>query len=76
MVDEVEFENIDADEHRDTPVVVRCFGEFWGICHAKSYQNAFSSSFNQFETRGEAVRYAEDYDCVVEKHSNDPLQGY
>lgn len=41
-----------ADELSDTPVVVRWFGDFWGICHAKSYQSAFRRSVNRFATRG------------------------
>jgi hypothetical protein len=76
MVDETEFEIMDADERRDTPVVIRWFGDFWGICHAKSYQNAFGSSVNRFSTRGEAVAFAEDHDCVVEKHKHDRLQDW
>lgn len=76
MVDDVEFDIMDADEHRDIPVVIRWFGEFWAICHAKSYQNAFRNSVNRFNTRGEAVEFAENHDCTVEKHGHDRLQDY
>ena len=76
MVDEVEFGAMDADERRDIPVVVRWFGDHWGICHARSYQNAFRNTVNSFKTRGDAVEFAEDHDCVVEKHGHDRLQDY
>lgn len=59
-----------------TKVVVRWFGDHWGLAHSKSYQNAFRSTVNKFKTRGEACQFARDNNCVVEKHSYDRLQDY
>jgi hypothetical protein len=74
MVDEVEYEIIDSDEREQAKLVVRWFGEYWSLCHAKSYKNAFHKSVNHFKTRGDAVEFAEDHDCTVEKHSyNGPI---
>ena len=67
---------INLEPAKEVPVVVRWFGDFWAICHARSYQNAFRNRYNQFKTRGEAVEFAEDNDCVVEKHGHDALQDY
>lgn len=63
-------------DKRKTPVVARWFGDFWAICHAKTYQNAFRNNINHFNTRGEAVEFAENHGCIVEKHSYDRLQDY
>lgn len=76
MVDEVEFDIMDADENRDVPVVIRWFGNYWGICHAKSYQNAFRASTNKFENREDAVKFAENNDCVVVFHDYNRLQAH
>lgn len=73
MVDEVEFEIMDADEVRDIPVVVRYIQGKWRIAHALSYQNAFANSVNGFETREDAVEFAEDHDCEVFYHEYDQL---
>lgn len=56
--------------------VVRFISIFskWFICHAESYQNAFGSEVNGFETRQEAVVFAESQGCVVEVHLFDRLQ--
>lgn len=74
MVDEVELEIIDSEGERDTPVVIRYIQGKWWIAHAASYQNAFSSSVNGFETRDEAVQFAEDNDCEVFRHEHDQAQ--
>lgn len=65
MVDEVEFEIMNADGIRDTPVVIRYIQNKWRISHAKSYQNAFINSVNSFENRMGAVEFAEDCDGVM-----------
>lgn len=74
MVDEVEFEIMDADGIRDTPVVIRYIQNKWRIYHAKSYQNAFINSVNSFENRMDAVEFAEDNDCEVFYHEHDQMQ--
>lgn len=76
MVDELEMEIIDAEGERDIPVVIRWIDIFnkWYICHAKSYQNAFRKDVNGFDTRGEAVIFAENHDCNVVFYDTDPLQ--
>jgi len=58
------------------PVVIRWIGlcSKWFICYPKSYQNAFSSELNGFETRDQAVEFAESHGCVVERHHYDRLQ--
>ena len=57
-------------------VVIRYFAIFsnYGICHAKSYQNAFGSSVNKFETREQAIEFCDRNGCKVELHTDDPLQ--
>jgi hypothetical protein len=59
-------------------VVIRWIPQFsrWYISHAASYQNAFGRDVNGFKTRGEAVKFAKENGCEVEKHSYDPLQNY
>ena len=76
MVDETEFEIMDADERRDTPVVIRYIQGGWWISHAKSYQNAFRKSVNGYATREEAVEFAENNDCEVVFHEHDELQAH
>jgi len=61
-------------EQTQIPVVIRWVGNHWGICHAKSYQNAFRNSINNFSTRADAVRFSEANGCTVERHSYDRLQ--
>lgn len=76
MVDEVEFDSMRQDENRDIAVVIRLIAQdnkFY-ICHEKSYQNAFRSSVNGFDTRDDAVEFAEDHDCEVKWHDYDILQ--
>ena len=78
MVCQVEMRTIDMDERRDTPVVVRYFSQdkkFY-ICHEKSYQSAFRNSVNGFDTRQEAIDFAEDHDCEVTWHDYDILQSH
>ena len=76
MVDDVEFEIMDADERRDTPVVIRFIQGKWRIAHAGSYQNAFSSGVNSFDNREDAVEFAECHDCDVVFHEYDLLQAH
>lgn len=58
------------------PVVIRYsdMTNTWGICHAKSYQNAFRNSINKFESRQEAAKFAEDNGCDVRFNDFDQLQ--
>lgn len=65
---------LDADKNRDIPVVIRFHSGKFYICHAKSYQNAFRSSVNGFDTREEAEEFAENHDCEVHWHDYDILQ--
>lgn len=76
MVDEVEFEIMEADGIRDVPVVIRYIQNKWRIAHARSYQNAFRNSVNGFENREDAVEFAEDHDCEVFYHECDQLQAH
>lgn len=76
MVDEVEFEIMDADAIRDAPVVIRYIQNKWRIAHAGSYQNAFSNRVNGFENREDAIEFAEDHDCEVFYHQHDQLQAH
>lgn len=76
MVDEVEFGIMDAEGKQDIPVVIRYIQNKWCIAHAGSYQNAFSNNVNRFETREDAVEFAEDHDCEVFYHGHDQLQTY
>lgn len=58
-------------------VVIRYIDTFnrWYICHRKSYQNAFrKSDGNEFESRAEAVAFAQSKDCKVFYDENDQLQ--
>lgn len=66
MVDEVEYSMFD-EESRDIPVIVKWFPiqGFWAICHRKSHQPAFGSSVNKFDSRSEAIEFAENNDCRV-----------
>lgn len=63
---------------RKTKVVIRMLAIFkkWYICHATSYQNAFSSDVNGFDTRQEAYDYAISNGCKVMYHPNDQFQKY
>ena len=76
MVDETELDIMDADERRDTPVVIRFIQGHWCIAHAKSYQSAFGSSVNRFDRREDAIEFAEDHDCEVFVHYTDQLQAH
>jgi hypothetical protein len=67
---------MDADERRDTPVVIRYIQTKWRIAHAGSYQNAFSNSINGFKTREDAVEFAENHDCEVFYHEHDQLSAH
>ncbi|WP_415912363.1 hypothetical protein [Neptuniibacter sp. QD37_11] len=64
----------DADKIRDVPVVIRYIQNKWCIAHAGSYQNAFGNSVNSFDTREDAVEFAENHDCEVFYHEHDQLQ--
>jgi hypothetical protein len=57
-------------------MVIRFIGIFnkYYLCHAASYQNAFSSSMNGFATRAEAEKFATDRGVTVVRHSTDQLQ--
>ncbi|MGB0662826.1 MAG: hypothetical protein ACPGMR_03450 [Pontibacterium sp.] len=76
MVDEIEFGIMDAEGERDTPVVIRYIQNKWRIAHAGSYQNAFRNNVNCFETREDAVEFAEEHDCEVFYHEHDQLQTF
>lgn len=56
--------------------VIRYFDSYhaWGICHAKSYQSAFSSGVNNFKRRNDAAEFASLRGFEVVKHENDQLQ--
>ena len=63
-------------EKPKTFVVIRFVDVFskWFICHEKSYQNAFRKEGGRFETRKEAVQFAENNNCVVVFHEKDQCQ--
>lgn len=67
MVDSLEFENMQCDDVRDIPVIVKWFPIYdsWSICHEKSHQSAFRIHVNMFDSREEAIAFAENHDCVV-----------
>jgi len=67
MIDSVEFGIIDEDARRDTPVVIRrdLLSHKWLICHARSHKLAFAKDIAHFDTRDQAVEFAEDHDCEV-----------
>ena len=69
MVDEIEFIHVEESGNRDhdTPVIIKFFevSGKWSICHQKSGQNAFKKEVNMFDTKQDAIEFAEDHDCVV-----------
>lgn len=69
MVDEIEFMYMEecGNIDHDTPVVIKFFevSSKWSICHKKSGQNAFRKAVNLFDTKQDAIEFAEDNDCVV-----------
>lgn len=65
-----------SEQCRAVPVVVRyleVLGKYY-ICHACSYQNAFRSALEGFDTREQAEEYARAQGCTVERHRDDQLQ--
>ena len=56
--------------------VIREFNEKWHICHAESYQSAFKSRVNQFNTIGDAVLFIKNNapNSSVVFHNKDQLQ--
>ena len=71
MVDDVEFENMECDRNRETPVSVDHINGSWRIFHDNSFTPAFSKTVNNFETRELAISFAESHDCRVTR-----LQSY
>ncbi len=66
----------DAMKNDLTKVVIRFIPilNIWCICHAKSYQSAFGSNVNKFDSRNAAIEFAEKNNCEVIFHSYDQLQ--
>lgn len=62
----------------NTKVVIRYYTIFekWFICHEKSYQSAFSRDYNGFDTRENAVKFAESNDLEVVIHPFDKMQKF
>ena len=66
MVDVIEFMHMEEYRNDDTPVIIKFFevpGK-WSICH-RGGQNAFRKEVNAFDTKQDAIAFAEDHDCVV-----------